>query len=814
MKPILSLLALLVLPLAVCSQVPDWENTEVFAVNKAEARAWFIPFSSEAAAMQRDEDHSDQKLLLNGTWKFHWSVKPADRPLDFFKPSYDVSGWDEIPVPGNWQLQGYGWPQYTNIQYPFPIDQSTRIAWENYTRQEGDPYQTLGPIPHHFNPVGSYRRTFTLPEGWDQRQLTLHFGAVKSAFYLWINGKKVGYSQGSKLPAEFDVTQFLKSGENVVALEVYRYSDGSYLEDQDFWRLAGIERDVYLLGQPKAHLHDFVLQGNLDDTYQLGKLAATVVVRNTNPRTAQLEVQLRVYAPDGETLLHEANQGVRLAKGQQKEVTFSHTMEEVLAWSAEQPTLYPVTITLLDQRQEIQSLRHDVGFRNVEVSGGQLLVNGQAIYFKGVNRHEHHPETGHVVTRENMEEEIRLMKQFNINAVRTSHYPNDPYWYRLCDEYGLYVIDEANVEAHGHGYSPHDGLGNDPRFHNALVDRVQRMVLRDRNHASILIWSLGNETGPGQSHADAYQWIKSVDTRPVHFETNIENLDVKAADFISTMYSPIENIQSRYLGQYSDMPFFWCEYSHAMGNSNGNLKELWDFTYAHPQLQGGFIWDWRDQGLAKYTPEGELYYAYGGDFEPDSVHHDFNFCANGLVGSDLAPHPGIWEVKKVYQNIEFELADSLDFAVTITNRNFFTTLDAYEVTWELMEEGLLRMHGTLDLPTVAPQASATITLDDLGHLLDEGREYFLNLTTHTKEATRALPARWVVATEQLPIIWGEPRPFEVASGEEPISLETTEQAFVLKGNEVVTTFDRQLGQLVSYRVQGEEMMQEGLRMNF
>ncbi|MEL6534004.1 MAG: glycoside hydrolase family 2 TIM barrel-domain containing protein [Bacteroidota bacterium] len=817
MKSVSALLLLSFLFTANYAQVPDWENTEVFAVNKEAPRAWFIPFGTEAEAFTQQPANSTQYLSLSGQWKFHWAEKPADRPADFYAPGYDDADWDEIPVPANWQMHGYGWPHYTNIQYPFPVEESQRIAWENYSSTDGT-YSTYAPIPHDFNPVGSYRHTFTLPTGWDNRHLILHFGAVKSAFYLWINGQKVGYSQGSKLPAEFDVTDYVQAGTNTLALEVYRYSDGSYLEDQDFWRLAGIEREVYLLGQPKTHIQDFRLNALLDETYTDGVLNAEVQVKNTAARNASLRVQLKLYDPTGANVLSEESKLVRVKRGETLAIPFQTSIEQVQTWSAESPTLYPVTITMFQGEEEIQSLRHDVGFRSVEIKDGQLLVNGKAIYFKGVNRHEHLPETGHVVTEQSMVEEILLMKQFNINAVRTSHYPNHPLWYRLCDQYGLYLIDEANVEAHGHGYSPQDGLGNDPRFRKALVDRIQRMVQRDKNHASILVWSLGNETGPGRNHAEAYQWIKANDYRPVHFETNIENLEVKAADMITTMYSPIENIERNYLGQFSDMPFFWCEYSHAMGNSNGNLKELWDFTYAHPQLQGGFIWDWRDQGLLKHTAEGEPYFAYGGDFEPEGVHHDFNFCANGLVGSDLTPHPGIWELKKVYQNIHFRRAEGEDpYAFVIENRNFFVPLINYEIAWELVLGPNQVTSQILDVPRIEPGQSARIRIPELAELLSQApATAVLNFTARTQAPTLALPKGHVVASEQ--IVLRQTPAFTdyqaMLSTTASISLKESTQAWEISGANFAFTLDREKGQWVSYRVEGQEMLKEGLQLNF
>lgn len=795
--------------LPVFSQYPDWENAEIFAVNKMAPRAWFIPYQSEKNALSENPAQSSQYLSLNGNWKFHLCDKPADRPVDFFKPDFSTADWKEIPVPGNWEMYGYGFPHYINIGYGFPKDSSQAIARANYASKDGS-YSIYAPIPHDFNPVGSYRTEFEVPANWQNRQVILHFGAVKSAFYLWINGEKVGYSQGSKLPAEFDISRYLRPGKNILAAEVYKYCDGSYLEDQDFWRLAGIERDVYLIGNPQLAIQDFQVTATLDDQYRNGILEAGVTLSNPASEKGAPEVRVKLYDA-GKKVVFETGKKVEAGS---REVQFRTELDAVRQWSAEKPNLYTLTITLLENGRESQALSQDVGFRTVEIKNGQLLVNGKAIYFKGVNRHEHDPVQGHVVSVQGMKDELLLMKKFNINAIRTSHYPNRPEFYRLCNRYGLYVIDEANIEAHAHRFSPNVGLGNDPRFKKAMLDRIQRMYFRDRNQPAIVIWSLGNETGPGQNHVAAYDWLKARDSRPVHFESAKQGQFVKPMDVFSNMYWKIKDIEEGYLGKYSDTPFFWCEYSHAMGNSNGNLREDWDFMYAHPQLQGGFIWDWRDQGLQMKTESGQIYYGYGGDFEPQGVLNDSNFCANGLVGSDLTVFPALWETKKVYQNVWVTPTDAAAGGFAIENRHFFTNLDEFEIGWVLTENGREVQSGRLDKFALAPEQSAKINLPEVQRFRkDPGKEYFINFTARLKAATNTLPAGHIVAQEQLPVAEAMPaKANAVAAGE--LTLKDEDGQILISGKGFEMAFSKRHNAIQSYRIKGTELLKEPMRFNF
>ena len=576
---------------AIASAAEDWQNEQVIGRNKEPGRATSFPFPDRQSAL--DSDCARPWFLsLDGDWKFHWSPDPQSRPAGFYQPDFDVTGWDEIPVPGNWQMHGYGVPLYVNIKYPFHKDPP---------RVMGEPPEDFTSYKHR-NPVGSYRRTFTVPADWKGRQVFLQFDGVDSAFYLWINGQQVGYSQGSRTPALFNVTGSLRDGENVLAVEVYRYSDGSYLEDQDFWRLSGIFRPVYLWSTADLAIRDFFVRTDLDDDYRDATMQVDVEIANSSqtPRACTIEVSL--LDGDGQVVAETVVGNLTADAGTTTPAsTPTVPLEDPAKWTAESPNLYKLLLELQDaDGKTIEVISHNVGFRKVEVRDGQLLVNGQPIYLKGVNRHEHDPVTGHAVSVESMVRDVVLMKQFNVNAVRTSHYPDDPRWYDLCDRFGLYVIDEANVESHGMGYGP-ESLAKDPKWKEAHLDRTRRMVERDKNHPSVIIWSLGNEAGNGVNTEATYAWIKKRDpSRPVQYE----RAELAAnTDIYCPMYATIDRIV-RYAGQPQERPLILCEYAHAMGNSVGNLQDYWDAIETHEQLQGGFIWDWVDQGLSADVPQG------------------------------------------------------------------------------------------------------------------------------------------------------------------------------------------------------------------
>jgi len=515
----------------------------------------------------------------------------------------------------------------------------------------------------------------------------IHFGGVNSAMYLWINGKFVGYSEDSKTPDEFNITQYLKKGSNVLAVEVYRWCDGSYLEDQDFFRLSGIERDVYLHATPKISVADFFVKAGLDANYTNGTFNLEVKVKNTIAQKNPLyNIEATLYdIPTGKKVFTE-KKALHLSAESKDILNFSAVIDSVKQWSAEHPNLYNLSIQILDAKNaSVYNTTAKIGFRSVEIKNGQMLVNGKAIYIKGVNRHEHDQTTGHVISIESMKKDIQLLKQFNFNAVRTCHYPNDPMWYKLCDEYGIYLIDEANIESHGYGYDPDKTLGNKPEYMQMHMERVANMVERDKNHPSVIIWSMGNEAGTGINFLAVYKWTKERDNaRPVHYERAEKQTSIteRHTDIRADMYAGLNNIK-KYLDTDPDRPFIWCEYAHAMGNSTGNFQDLWDFVESHPKHQGGFIWDWVDQGIIKTNAKGNKIWGYGGDFEPEGKYTDKNFCSNGLVFPDRSLHPAIWEVKKVYQYIKIRPVDLEKQRYEIKNMFDFTNLNNYKILWEV-----------------------------------------------------------------------------------------------------------------------------------
>jgi beta-galactosidase len=775
--------------------VNDWENPDMIGRNKEAPHATLVPFPDAGLALAGDRHASPWFRSLNGDWKFHWSANPAERPLDFHRPDFDVSGWDEIPVPANWQLHGYGYPIYVNIPY----------AW-------GPPDPPH--VPHDFNPVGSYRRSFEIPDDWDGRQVFLHFAGVDSAFYLWINGLEVGYSQGSRTPAEFNITEYLQPGVNTVAAAVYRYSDGSYLECQDFWRISGIFRDVFLFSVGELDIRDFQVDTLLDAEYRDARLELTVWLRNfgASPQTAAVEASL--FDADGKPALDPFRTQGTVAGGDQTKVTLSADVTDPRKWSAEEPHLYTLLLSLFDQEGwVVEVLRSRVGFRSSEIKNGQLLVNGVPILLKGTNRHEHDPDTGHVVSRESMIQDILLMKQHNINAVRTSHYPNVPEWYDLTDEYGLYVIDEANIESHGIGYDPDKTLGNNPAWRKAHLDRIESMVERDKNHPSIIIWSMGNEAGDGVNFEEASDWIHQRDpSRPVHYE----RAEMRPhTDIYAPMYASVEEI-IEYAENHDDRPLILCEYTHAMGNSNGGVKEYWDAIYEYPQLQGGFVWDWVDQGLRKEIPgrPGETYFGYGGDFEPEGVYHDDNFCMNGLVSADRTPHPGLYEIKKVYQSIRTTAVDLATGEIEIENLFDFKGLDDIEGTWTLMGDGDLLAKGDLPELDLAPGASRTVTIADLDVTPEPGVEYWLNVSYRLREDAPWADAGHEVAWEQFELPFEAPVPEPEPGSLPPLTLTESGNDVTVTGEGFTVRFDRATGTLTSFRVGETEIIHSGPRPFF
>jgi beta-galactosidase len=772
--------------------VHEWENPKIFNINKEEPHATFVPFPDLQSFLRLDRLASPLVQSLNGRWKFHWVEKPADRPLDFFKETYDVSRWDEIDVPSNWEFQGYGTPIYVNQPYEFP----------------GEPNPPH--VPHDHNPVGSYKQWFTVPAEWSAKEIFLHFGAVKSAFYVWINGHFVGYSQGSKTPAEWNITKFLKSGRNSVALQVYRWSDGTYLECQDMWRLSGITRDVYLVAAPKIRIRDFFAVTRFDQDSRAGGLGLSIDIVNHAPeaRPGATNVTIHLFDAKGKELLRQKHP-VRFNGDGRSTVRVDEILEGVDPWTAETPNLYTLALELFDDIGVLEVAGCRVGFRTVEIRSGQLLVNGMPIDIKGTNRHEHDGLSAHVISEELMRKDIALMKQNNINAVRTSHYPNDPRWYELCDRYGIYVVDEANIESHGMGYGEKT-LAKNADFREAHLDRTRRMVERDKNHPSVIIWSLGNEGGDGPNFAATYAWTHGRDsTRPVHYERAGEGPNT---DIVCPMYA--WSYLERYASRVQTRPLIMCEYMHSMGNSTGNMQDVWDIIERYPQLQGGFIWDWVDQAFMKTTSTGERYWAYGGDWGGPDVPSDGNFLCNGLVDPDRRPHPALAEVKKVYQYVAVNPLPLSTNQFELINKHDFTNLKQFDVHWELLGDGRPVTGGTIEHPDVPPRSRRIVTLDLLSVDPVPGVEYVITFRTLTREETELVPRRFEVATSQhfLP---PSPVPLLLSSVSLPeLDITRQDSTLVLSTNRFSVGFNSQTGMMLFYRFEGTEILERGIEPNF
>ncbi len=775
--------------------LPDWQNPAVVAINKEAPHATMIPFQDERFALEHNRVKSAFIKILNGIWKFNWVERPADAPKDFFLPSYNDNAWNPMVVPSNWEFQGYGVPIYVNILY-------------EWTRNPEPPL-----VPVDYNPVGSYRVEFTVPDHWAGKQVFIHFGAVKSAFYIWINGEQVGYSEDSKTPAEFNITPYLKPGRNLLALQVFRWSDGSYLECQDFWRISGIERDVYLVARPPAYLRDFFVHAGLANDYQDGDFKLEAEFRNNSGKKAKPFVyKAKLLSPDRKTVMASFSQEIAMGKEISKNIGFSSEIPAVQPWSAETPVLYTLVQGLYEENGAcIEAFATMVGFRTSEIKDGLLLVNGRPVTLKGVNRHEHDPQTAHVVGEKSMIRDIELMKQFNINTVRTSHYPNDPRWYELCDQYGLYVIDEANIESHGMGYHPDRTLGNDPRFLPAHKARVTAMLERDKNHPSVIIWSMGNEAGDGENFDTCFNLIKWRDpSRPIHYERAELRHNT---EIYCPMYPDVEYL-AEYASKPQDRPLIMCEYAHSMGNSTGNLKEYWDVIEAHPQLQGGSIWDWVDQGIGQKDDEGRIYYAYGGDFGPPGTPSDSNFCINGLVLPDRTPHPALYEVKKVYQYIDIQSSAPEEGIITVRNKYDFINLRDFDIHWNLMEDGISRASGVIPAPDVPAggQKDFTIILPDIQPV--PGAEYFLNFNVKTRAASGLVPAGHEVASEQILLGWAK----EVEQKKEKGNLELVwskdRSNLDVTGVDFFVRFDATTGNMTSLRFNGTSFLESGPVPNF
>lgn len=782
-----TLLTITALIIATCAMAdgptPYWEQPEIYAINKLPARATLVPYTTAEKAMQRGD--SELVLSLDGEWQFFWTQSPDNAPAEFWANEYNTSDWNTISVPGNWEIEGYGYPIYTNVNYPHP---------------KNPPF-----IPHEDNPTGCYRRSFTLPDGWEQRRTILHFESGLAAMYVWVNGAEVGYSEGTKTAVEFDITPYLRKGDNNISIKGLRWADGSYLEDQDFWRLSGFDRGIKLYSVDKSRIADLHVVADLDESYKNGLYSATVCLQNADNKEFKGTVELSLIKTRydyskaelvSDKAIAKFSKGITIAADSSIGIEFNRTFGHVDVWSHENPKLYATLVTLKDANGNIiESTICNTGFRKVEIKDGVLMLNGKRLLINGVNIHEHNPATGHVINKELMLKDIWLMKQHNINAVRTSHYPQPTEWYDLCDIHGILLVDEANIEAHGCGTSWHESY---PEFHpshraewkGTHHDRVRSMVERDKNHPSVIIWSMGNESSDGDVYGEMYEWIHERDkTRPVQLE---QGYGGKHTDIICPMYSPFSELE-QYASRKLSKPYILCEYAHAMGNSTGNLREFYDIMNRSPHMQGGFIWDWVDQGIDAIGRDGRHYWAYGGDFGAWMYTHDENFCCNGMVLPDRTPHPGLMEVKKIYQDIEFEYSEG---KIRIYNNFNFTDLAKYSFRYDIKSEGNIVYQKALESVKCAPgeHVDVAITLPNM----ESGKEYTLNLeaTSMTHNLLRpGVTENITIATEQHIL---QPYDFTLTMPEGTLEIEEGDGWLVAYAGDTGVLFNTKTGALQRY----------------
>ena len=767
----------------------EWQDPEINAVNRAPMHANYFAYESTEAAIKGIKEKSSNFMTLNGTWKFNWVANADARPTDFWQPEFNDKGWNTMPVPGVWELNGFGDPIYVNVGY----------AWREQFRN--NPPQ----VPTVNNHVGSYRREITVPAHWKGKEIIAHFGSVTSNMYLWVNGKYVGYSEDSKMEAEFNLTPYLKPGQkNLIAFQVFRWCDGTYLEDQDFFRYSGVGRDCYLYARGKKQIADIRITPDLDAQYQNGSLAINLTTKGRG------EVELGLF---------DANNQPVVTKSLNTSGNISTTMEVASPnkWTAETPYLYTLHATLKEGNKVLEVIPVKVGFRKVELKNAQILVNGQPILIKGANRHEMDPDGGYVVSRERMIQDIQMMKMFNLNAVRTCHYPDNNLWYELCDQYGLYVVAEANIESHGMGYGKNT-LAKREDYKKAHLERNQRNVQRCFNHPSVIIWSLGNEAGYGPNFEVAYDWVKAEDpSRAVQYE----RAGTKGkTDIYCPMYADYQWCENYSKDDKYQKPLIQCEYAHAMGNSQGGFKEYWDLVRKYPKFQGGFIWDFVDQSVRWTGKNGKMIYAYGGDFNRFDA-SDINFCNNGLISPDRIPNPHAYEVRHFYQNIWTTPANLKNGEINIFNEYFFRDLSAYYLEWEMLKDGKSVRCGRIDNLNVQPQQTAKVKLN-LGET-DTEAEWLLNISYKLKNNEDLLPAGYTVAKEQLTL-----NPYKAPSMQlgncELSNTETVapevqdnDRHYLIIGNDAFRIeFNRSNGYLTKYQIKGLDMIKEGaiLKPNF
>lgn len=776
------------------SQEPPefWENEKLNEYNRQPMHATFFAYENKKLALMDNASQSKYFQSLDGEWKFKWVDKPADRPFGFWKTNYDDNHWVNFPVPATWEVNGYGIPIYTNVAYDF-----------GYLIKPNPPH-----VPHQYNPVGSYRKEINIDKDWNGKEIYIHFGAVRSCFYLWVNGQWVGYSEDSKLPAEFNITRFLKPGQkNLIAFQVYRWSDGSYIEDQDMWRLAGVNRDVYMYALNPVHIRDVQIIPDLTDNYKNGQLNISLdFLNNADPLLKNYKAAFELLDEAGKRIKQTSVNLNDSNKYKNVVIKLNNPKE----WTAETPNLYTVLVTLMDKRGNVMEvIPQKTGFRKVEIKDGVLYVNGKAILIKGVNRHEMDPISGQVISKERMEQDVKIMKENNINAVRTCHYPDDPYWYQLCDKYGLYVVDEADLESHGMGFGA-NSLSKKPDWFLQHFQRDSRAVERDKNHPSVIVWSMGNEAGMGINFEKCYQWIKQRDpSRPVEYEPASAT---DYSDIYCPMYPSPDNMvhHVKYDSASNHKPFILVEYAHAMGNTDGNFNDYWDtIRKFYPKMQGGYIWDFVDQGLLKITDSRDSIWAYGGDYGVD-MPSDQNFNCNGLVAPDRSLHPHMLEVKKEYQDIFTFPEDVMAGKVKIYNENFFKELHDVYMDWELVADGKVIQKGKVENLNVGPHDTGLV---DLHYKLSRMgyKEIFLNVYYKTKKEEGFVPADWEMAKDQL-VLYSHPDDKIAVPATTDLQVAITDSFIKVDNNKVTFTFSHKDGMLHNYIVNGNDFIKEGYRL--
>lgn len=769
----------------------DWENVNILQRNRMKNRSWFLPYKSKDKALTYQKGLSDSFISLNGMWSFYYAQSPPEIPKGCIDKNYCIESWDKIRVPSNWQLEGYDSMHYTDSHYPFPIDPPN--------------------VPTQ-NPTGIYKRKFVVSKDWGKGNTILRFEGVDSAFHVWVNGEEVGYSQGSRLCSEFDITDLINENENDLTVIVYKWSDGSYIEDQDMWWLSGIFRDVSLIHRKPIHIFDYFVKTNLDSNYENAEIDLTIDLVNSKIENCRnYEIYLELFDEFGNTVMEDTISDINIDSQGEKKANKKFNINNPRKWTAETPYLYDLLISLRDSsRKVIEIIPQKVGFRKIEVNDGLLKINGNPIMLKGVNRHDHHPDLGRVMPYEIMKQDIIMMKKHNVNAVRTAHYPNNPGFYDLCDQFGLYVMSEADLECHGFEFTGNISmLSQDDSWQEAYVDRIERTVHRDKNHPSIIMWSLGNESGFGNNFKEAAKACKRIDdTRPVHYE---EDRNAEACDVYSTMYTRVEDLIELGKLQNTNKPHIVCEYAHAMGNGPGGLKEYWDVFYKYDRLQGGFVWEWLDHGIRQKDKKGNEYFAYGGDFgdEPNNS----NFVIDGLVMPDRIPSPGLIELKKIIEPIKVEALDLQKGRLLIHNLYDFMALDHCLLTWNITKEDTIVKSGCTELCDFRSKQKKEIILDyNMPDITDSRCDYWLNLSFVLKNKTSWADMGYKIAWNQFKIFEGKNEPEKI--DEKLLTVREENNEIIINGMNFKICFNKIYGNITKWQYNGIDLLIDGPKLNF